>query len=785
MSEKKNQTLFDENENENLTRLDLDFSKPSSDSSQPTSDSDELFGDTNDDESNSDDGSDSGSGGEDDNYQDEDEGEEETVDEIKKEKMQFQKEIIKKNTGNEKKQNQETKKEESGTDNDQKSNLNRILNNLDSEKGFNNNGLPMNGIGESISLKNFTMNDFLFKDPLTIKLNMIEKEEKKRLRKGIQPLKKKKQKNEKETHKQQQEQEQEQEKEKEKEKELSEENNYLEQLKNEIDELNLKENETSKLLEQEIQLDSILDLQNDIVKTQKKSLVYLTLMNEHFENLFLEKLLLNQLFLQSQPRYLPNGSPNSACVLFKALLKWDTFFQIEYFNNPIFNLDYQFNNSIQIEKTQTQDLNNLKSPNKFHFRQDLVNIFENFFLDTIDHFKEDMKKSIWLFLNIVTLISLVETFKYDKYCKEKNSSSQETKLNGGTNKNNKNLFNKSPNKEIINNFIQILKKLFNKSFKIICNEHCLKLILPYFSKGFLPFSKSNTNGINDKEKEKEKEKQKQKQKEKEKEKKNQKQKQKDEQKQGKKDQGKQKNIKESAKSARMIVKKTLHNFKSELIQKQIPREIQNLMITEILRVLDLELVNHMLLNGEYCTSGNGFQIKDLLSQLVGWLKKKHIIKTINDKFLKIKQVANCLVMKNSIIEMLKNNSDEYKNICPDLNILQIERILTNFQNDEWDSIPLSQKSFNNLAISVEQIIENKINKQSPSLSSSKTTTTTETSSPQSSSPFSHFEENQTIQSPSDFDFSSIKTSGWNKAKPSEILKKKSKFGFLFKDKFLF
>ncbi len=139
----------------------------------------------------------------------------------------------------------------------------------------------------------------------------------------------------------------------------------------------------------------------------------------------------------------------------------------------------------------------------------------------------------------------------------------------------------------------------------------------------------------------------------------------------------------------------------ELLQNsRVPDSIVAQFFTQIFYFIDALLMNALITRKELCTCSNGFQTKLELSDLEAWIQKNGTFMNSvkyptfvllftyhRDELNPIIQAATLLVMDKSAL----GDKEVLTNMCPNVNFVQVKRLLENFLPDQLYPDPVSPK----------------------------------------------------------------------------------------------
>ncbi|KAJ3434766.1 dilute domain-containing protein [Anaeramoeba flamelloides] len=209
----------------------------------------------------------------------------------------------------------------------------------------------------------------------------------------------------------------------------------------------------------------------------------------------------------------------------------------------------------------------------------------------------------------------------------------------------------------------------------------------------------------------------------------------------------------------------LDKFNEELNDNYFPIQLKQIFFNQIIYLIDAELANNLFEFDQYCQCGNGFQIKLTVSQFEERLSKLNIKNLHN--FTKIKQASECLAMNKVIINNADDKYHAISDISPELNYLQVLRLLKNFQIDEFDNVEIPKEKIELF----ENFIKKKLKKNSKTNKKNDDDDVFENDL--------NIDMNYII--PYQIDYSKIDCDGWEKIAKPMILKSKKQFNFLDKE----
>ncbi|KAJ6254573.1 myosin-9 [Anaeramoeba flamelloides] len=493
--------------------------------------------------------------------------------------------------------------------------------------------------------------------------------------------------------------------------------------------------------------------QNVIVKKEKQNPKILFKKSEYQKILKLENWLIERIFLFSNSLY-SNGYPISACMVFKCFLYWKAF-------EPTFDQESESESKSE-SKTKTnlkkKIQNNLEiNDKKSKQEDDILSAFLNSLNSYLETNENEQEMLYWLFSNVNFLIKLIQKYfslelenEYKNKKKRKKSKQEQyfvklrnskKKINDGdgdddNDNDNDNTINdgdddnclrKETKNYKIYKFQKKIKKLLLRILELITNN-ILSEIKPNIINAFLDNTSNSSLNF------------------------------------GKVTQKKSKKKSKKAIAFKKILIR-LDKFNEELKDNYFPIQLKQIFFNQIIYLIDAELTNDLFKFEQYCQCGNGFQIKLAVSQFEERLSKLNIKNLHN--FTKIKQASECLAMNKVIINNKKDKYNAISDISPDLNYIQVLRLLKNFQIDEFDNLEIPQEKI----VLFENFIKKKLKKNS------KTNNKNDDDN--------HFENNLNIDLnyiiPYKIDYSKIECDGWEKINKPMILKSKKQFNFLDKD----
>ncbi|KAJ6252823.1 myosin-7 [Anaeramoeba flamelloides] len=118
--------------------------------------------------------------------------------------------------------------------------------------------------------------------------------------------------------------------------------------------------------------------------------------------------------------------------------------------------------------------------------------------------------------------------------------------------------------------------------------------------------------------------------------------------------------------------------------------------------LNIRLTNEFLMNPDFCTMKNSFEIQGKLSELKKWLNNNIEWDGLQGGLDNIKDTTKCLILHSIILEQKNNYIQNIENICPSLNLLQIKTLFQNFKADEIDTRQITNGDLNSFVEFIKQ-----------------------------------------------------------------------------------
>ncbi|KAJ3425036.1 protein restricted tev movement [Anaeramoeba flamelloides] len=220
----------------------------------------------------------------------------------------------------------------------------------------------------------------------------------------------------------------------------------------------------------------------------------------------------------------------------------------------------------------------------------------------------------------------------------------------------------------------------------------------------------------------------------------------------KKDKNEQENVKISSKR---IVRNELYSLLTSVRANYLPAEISNIVFKQLLYSINGVLINTLLKRKRLCTAGNGIRIKLAIALLREWLISVEL-KDLTNELNPIQQLVECLQLNKVILKSRNDNYQACKDVCPDLSLLLISKILENVQPDEFDTDPIPKDDLSKFKKNVLKLIISKKDMQSDCQID-----------------LNHFY-------PINLNLKKIQYENWDRVQVPKVIKQKKEFGFLSK-----
>ncbi|KAJ3441689.1 transcription initiation factor tfiid subunit [Anaeramoeba flamelloides] len=376
--------------------------------------------------------------------------------------------------------------------------------------------------------------------------------------------------------------------------------------------------------------DRIINKQKNALKTREEEIENLKKSLQYSKLIKLENWLIERILFFSESIF-SNGYPLPACVLMKCFLKWDAFQP-----NPLV-----LNSNFQLSEIQTENF---------------LSVYLNSINLLIQVNRNKTENLYWLLSNLVFMVILIyeifptELSKATELKRELKTFKQQQNNNNNTNEltkeYHKKIILKKEQKELkILKFKKDINLEITNIFQLIFTN-VFKSIKPYLIKTFLIYQKSSFS---------------------------------------KKSTRNKKKKKKEKKDPSLQIKKIFENLIQSINNNHLPQEFQSVFFKQIVYAIDVTLINELFRQKKYCTCGNGFQIKLKITQFEELLNRLHFNKKkLNLKLFRVKQASQCLAMNKVLIENSNENYKACSDIAPDLNLVQIQRLLKNISIDEFD-----------------------------------------------------------------------------------------------------
>jgi hypothetical protein len=105
---------------------------------------------------------------------------------------------------------------------------------------------------------------------------------------------------------------------------------------------------------------------------------------------------------------------------------------------------------------------------------------------------------------------------------------------------------------------------------------------------------------------------------------------------------------------------------------------------QVFYFMNNHVLNFMLKKDTYCTMGGSIQLKMGLTQVENWASDQNFS---NTKLEILRQISNVLMMQKEIFV----DKDARKDICPELKLSQLAKLISQYHKDDFDPMAQVQK----------------------------------------------------------------------------------------------